>query len=69
MCQKYITNLLKKGLLEKKEDRFHTTKKGIKFVETYQKLELLSEKTLTSKILQRQRIRKKQKLGFATSFA
>jgi predicted transcriptional regulator len=41
MCKKYITTLLKNGLLEKKEDRFHTTKKGIIFLETYKKLEHL----------------------------
>jgi predicted transcriptional regulator len=69
MCEKYITTLLKKGLLEEKDGRFHTTKKGIQFLEAYQKLELLWEKNVTSKILQRQGIRKKRKLGLASSFA
>lgn len=38
---KYIKLLLSNGLLEKKGKYFHTTEKGIKFLETYQKLECL----------------------------
>lgn len=30
---KYINSLLRKRLLEKKGDRFHTTKRGIQFIE------------------------------------
>ena len=45
--EKYITTLLKNGLLEKKEDIFHTTKKGIQFLEIYQKLERLWNTTYT----------------------
>jgi predicted transcriptional regulator len=41
MCDKYIGSLLRKGLLEKKEEVFHTTKKGIQFIQTYQKLKCL----------------------------
>ena len=41
MCEKYIKILLGNGLLEKKGDCFHTTPKGIRFLETYQKLECL----------------------------
>lgn len=39
ICEKYIKILLGNGLLEKKGDCFLTTSKGIKFLETYQKLE------------------------------
>lgn len=67
--EKYIKTLLKKGLLEKKEDRFHTTKKGIQFIETYQKLEHIWDNNLTPKIIQRTRNHKKRRLGFALSLA
>ena len=59
MCEKYIISLLKKGLLEEKDDRFHTTKKGIQFLETYQKLERLWDNNATLKIVQRAHIHKK----------
>ena len=39
MCNKYISSLLGNGLLEKRYKEFYTTKKGIKFIETFQKLE------------------------------
>lgn len=45
MCDKNITILLKNGLLEKKEDRFHTTKKGLQFIKIYQELEDLLNTT------------------------
>jgi predicted transcriptional regulator len=67
MCEKYITTLLETGLLEKKRNRFHTTKKGIKFIEIYQELERLFDKNVAVKTIQRQRIRKKRKLGFLFS--
>jgi len=38
---KYIKLLLGNGLLVKNGDYFYTTEKGIKFLETYQKLECL----------------------------
>ena len=41
ICEKYISLLMGNGLLEKKGDYFHTTKKGIKYLETYQKLDSL----------------------------
>jgi predicted transcriptional regulator len=50
MCEKYITTLLETGLLEKKRNRFHTTKKGIKFIEIYQELERLFDKNVTVKL-------------------
>jgi predicted transcriptional regulator len=67
MCEKYITTLLETGLLEKKRNRFHTTKKGIQFIEIYQELERLFDKKVAVKTIQRQRIRKKRKLGFLFS--
>lgn len=39
LSKKYIIKLLRNELLENKHDRFHTTKKGVLFLETYQKLE------------------------------
>ena len=38
---KYLRLLLENGLIEKKGDCFHSTQKGIRFLETYQKLECL----------------------------
>jgi len=38
---KYLKLLLGNGLLEKNGKYFHTTEKGIKFLETYQRLECL----------------------------
>lgn len=67
-CKKYITTLLEKGLLEKSGNRFHTTKKGIQFLETYQKLERLWDNNLKAKIVQRARIRKKKRLGLTSIF-
>ena len=40
-CEKYISFLLRKGFLEKKQDQFNTTEKGRQFLATYQKLDLL----------------------------
>jgi predicted transcriptional regulator len=68
-CTKYINSLLRKRLLEKKEDRFHTTKRGIQFIETYQKLERLWEDNIIPKSIQRSRIHKKRQLGLALSLA
>ena len=41
MRDKYIKILLGNGLLKKNGAYFHTTEKGIKFLEMYQKLECL----------------------------
>ena len=41
IVEKYIKILRGNGLLEKRNDCFHTSPKGIKFLETYQKLECL----------------------------
>ena len=41
VCGKYVTILLRKGLLETNEDYFYTTEKGKQFLATYQKLELI----------------------------
>ena len=43
MCEKYVNILMKNRLLEKREDLFYSTKKGIQFLETYQKLEGLCD--------------------------
>lgn len=39
ICGKYFAISLMHGLLEKNENLFYTTKKGIKFLTTYKKLE------------------------------
>lgn len=41
LCEKYIQLLLKKRFLEKKEDQFKTTEKGIQFLKTYKRVEHL----------------------------
>ena len=41
VCKKYVTLLLRKGLLERKEDNFNTTEKGKQFLAAFQKLELI----------------------------
>jgi len=41
VCEKYVAILLRDGLLEKKEDQFYTTEKGVQFIKTCQKLEHL----------------------------
>jgi predicted transcriptional regulator len=69
VCEKYITTLLEKGLLEKRGNHFHTTKKGVQFLETYQELENLLDKNVVSKLIQHTRIRKKKRLGLASRFA
>jgi predicted transcriptional regulator len=67
MCEKYITTLLEKGLFEKNGNHFHTTLKGIQFIETYQELERLWDINTAQKIAQRAAIRKKRRLGLASS--
>ena len=69
ICNKYISSLLRNGLLEKREDKFHTTKKGVQFIQTYQKLEGLWNNNVIPKIIQRSRIHKKRRLGFTLSLA
>ena len=40
-CEKYVTLIHRKGLLERNEGCFTTTDKGRQFLATYQKLELI----------------------------
>jgi predicted transcriptional regulator len=53
MCEEYITILLKKGLLKKKDGRFYTTKRGTQFLGKYQELNRLLEKRAKIKIVYR----------------